>query len=89
MYHIFHPLYLQVHKTVYNAFFNVFRLSNPVAFKKSYLSTYLGYPHNSFSIRKLMTCSQIITYEITAMNYAVLPTAYILVSACCESLPTD
>ena len=39
--------------------FYVFRLSNPVTLKKSYLSTYLGYLEDSFSIQNIMTSSKI------------------------------
>ena len=33
-----------------------------ITFKKSYLSTHLGYLKSSFNIQKLMTCSQIIIF---------------------------
>ena len=42
--------------------FYVFRQSNPVTLKKSYLSTYLRYVQNSFSIQEFMTCPQIIIF---------------------------
>ena len=56
-------------KTDHNAF-SAFRMSDPVTFKKSYLSTYLGYLQNSFNIQKLMTksCSQIIIFFKKPLN---------------------
>ena len=43
-------------------FFYVFRLSDPVTFKLSYLSIYLSYLQNSLSIQELTTCSQMIIF---------------------------
>ena len=60
MHPIFHTLYLYIKLFIMH--FYVFRLSSPVTFKKSYLSNVLGYLHTSFSIGKLMTCSQIIIF---------------------------
>ena len=60
MHPLFNPLYLYIKQFIMH--FYVFRLSDPVTLKKLYLSTYLGYLQNSFSIQKLMTCSQIIIY---------------------------
>ena len=47
-----------MHNSVHNAFsFYEFRLVVTVTLNKSYLSTYLEYLQNSFSIQKLGTCS--------------------------------
>ena len=60
MYPLFNPLYLYIKLLIMH--FYVFRLSDSVTFKNSYLSTYLRYLQNSLSIQKLMTCSQIIIF---------------------------
>ena len=60
-----------VHKTVHNAFLYIFRLSDPVRLKKSYLGTYLGYLPIFVSIQKLMTCCSIRTTRQTASSVSV------------------